>query len=168
MIKIVFSVIFLFILSGCGTKHNAHNMYKPFQMVKYEEATLVQSGKEKQYCVICGMDLVRFYKTSHAATTEGGQHHQYCSIHCLEDHLGQGVVLKNPKVVDVSSLKFIPVGEAHYVVGSKKRGTMSYVSKYAFKDLEKAKEFQAQNGGKIMDFNGARESAKEDFKHYEK
>ena len=155
-------------IPACSSKHNTHNMYKPFQMVKPQEATLLQTGKDKKYCYICGMDLVRFYKTSHAATKPDGTHFQYCSIHCLEDHLGHGVILKNPQVVDVSSLKFIPVGEAHYVVGSKKRGTMSYVSKYAFKNLEDAQTFQSKNGGKIMDFNGARESAKEDFKHYEK
>ncbi|NOR57620.1 MAG: hypothetical protein GQ474_03760, partial [Sulfurimonas sp.] len=111
----------------------------------------------------CGMNLVMFYKTSHASEHEG-KHYQYCSIHCLEDHLGEGVTLKNPKVVDVNSLKLIPVGEAHYVVGSKKRGTMTRVSKYAFLDEKMAKKFQAKYGGNIMNFTKALEVAKEDFK----
>jgi len=166
MIKIFLGVLAVLIVSGCSSKKHTHNMYKPFQMVKAEEATLLQVGNEKQYCYICGMDLIRFYKTSHASSSESGTNYQYCSIHCLEDHLGQGVMLKNPKVVDVTSLKFIPVGEATYVVGSKKRGTMSYVSKYAFKNLEDAKLFQSENGGKITGFKEARDSAKEDFKHY--
>jgi copper chaperone NosL len=167
MIKIILGVMMLLVISGCTAKTHKHTMYKPFQMVKYDEATLVQSGKEKRYCHICGMDLVRFYKTSHAATKEdGSKHYQYCSIHCLEDHLGQGVTVKNPQVVDVATLKFIPVGEAYYVVGSKKRGTMSNVSKYAFKNRKDAELFQSKNGGVITDFAGARKSAQEDFKQY--
>ena len=136
-----------------------------YQSVNENEATLVQSGKDKRYCIRCGMDLVKFYKTSHTATYKGKEY-QYCSIHCLEDHLGEGITLKNPKVVDVASLKLIPVSQAYYVVGSKKRGTMSRVSKYAFSTKDNAQKFQAKFGGKIMDFNGAREVAQEDFKHY--
>jgi nitrous oxide reductase accessory protein NosL len=43
---------------------------------------------------------------------------------------------------------------------------MSKISKYAFKDIEDAKEFQKMYGGKIMNFNEAREVAKKDFKNY--
>jgi nitrous oxide reductase accessory protein NosL len=65
--------------------------------------------------------------------------------------------------VDVTSLKLLPVLEVYYVVDSSKRGTMSRVSKYAFLNLEDAKKFQKENGGKIMDFNAALEVAKKDF-----
>ncbi|WP_455757758.1 nitrous oxide reductase accessory protein NosL [Sulfurimonas sp.] len=126
---------------------------------------LVQEGEHKTECVRCGMDLVRFYKTSHAAEHEGKKF-QYCSIHCLEEHLGEGISLKNPKVVDNTTLKLISIAKAFYVVGSNKRGTMSRISKYAFSNLEDAKIFQSKFGGEIMDFNGAREVAKKDFKHY--
>jgi nitrous oxide reductase accessory protein NosL len=85
-------------------------------------------------------------------------------MHCLEEHLGQGITLKNPKVVDVTTLKFISIADAFYVVGSSKRGTMSRVSKYAFLNLEDAKKFQTLYGGEIMDFNGAHEKAKEEFR----
>lgn len=166
MREIIFAIGLVLLLSGCNSSNYTHNMYKPFQMVSEADAILVQSGKDKRYCYICGMDLVRFYKTSHTADSEDGKHFQYCSIHCLEDHLGQGVTLKNPKVVDVASLKFISIGMAHYVVGSKKRGTMSAVSKYAFKNIEDAKLFQEKNGGEVMDFIKAREIAQKDFKYY--
>jgi nitrous oxide reductase accessory protein NosL len=109
------------------------------------------------------MNLVKFYKTSHAAAAQNNTKFQYCSIHCMAEHLDEGNELKNPTVVDVSSLKMIPVLEAHYVVGSKIRGTMSRVSKYAFKNIEDAKKFQAANGGKILDFYGALKIAREDF-----
>lgn len=165
MIKIIVSVMAVLIIAGCATQKNASVPYRQFQMVDTSSAILVQSGKDKGDCYICGMDLVRFYKTSHASEHKDKKF-QYCSIHCLEDHLGQGVTLKNPKVVDVASLKFISVSQAHYVVGSKKRGTMTRVSKYAFLNLADAKSFQAKNGGDIMDFVAAREKAKEDFKHY--
>ena len=139
--------------------------YRMFQTVDEKDAILVQDGKNKQYCVICGMDLIKFYKTSYSATHDEKEH-QYCSIHCLSDHLGEGIELKNPKVVDVTTLKLIPVLEAYYVVGSKKKGTMSKVSKYAFSTLKAAEIFQSKYGGEVMDFYGALEKAKEDFKYY--
>ena len=164
MFKIFSFIIATMLLVGCGAQ-KPHAKSSIFQSVNPQEATLVQSGKDKGSCIICGMNLVRYYKTNHAAEHEG-KHYQYCSIHCLEDHLGEGITLKNPQVVDVDSLKFISVSEAYYVVGSKKRGTMTRVSKYAFLDKEMAKKFQAKYGGEIMDFNGALAKAKEDFKHY--
>lgn len=170
MNKMIYPLIAsLLLLSGCSDTQPTHSkhMHKMFQSVSKEQATLVQSGKEKQYCIRCGMDLVKFYKTSHASTSEDGKKQfQYCSIHCLEEHLGEGVTLKNPKVVDVKSLKLISVSEATYVVGSKVRGTMSRVSKYAFLNKEDAIAFQAKHGGEIMNFNEALSKAKEDFKHY--
>ena len=141
------------------------SQYRMFQTVNKKDAILVQDGKNKQYCVICGMDLVKFYKTSYSATYNEKEY-QYCSIHCLSDHLGEGIELKNPKVVDVTTLKLIPVLEAYYVVGSKKKGTMSKVSKYAFSSLKAAEIFQSKYGGEVMDFYGALEKAKEDFKYY--
>jgi nitrous oxide reductase accessory protein NosL len=138
--------------------------YMMYQTVAKKDAVLVQKSKDKQHCFICGMDLVKFYKTSHAATDSSGKVHQYCSLHCLADHLSKGAELENPQVVDVTSLKLIPVQEAYYVVGGKKPGTMSKVSKYAFKSIEDAKKFQAENGGKIVDFYSAWQEAKKDFK----
>ncbi len=165
MIKILGSVVLSLIISGCGSTKSISITHKPFQMVKEKDAILVQDNKDKRYCVKCGMDLVRYYKTSHTAEDENRKY-QYCSLHCLEEHLGEGIILKNPQVVDISSLKFISISKAYYVVGSSKRGTMSRVSKYAFSSEKEAKNFKALYGGKIMDFNGARKIAQEDFKHY--
>ncbi len=154
-------------LTACGEVSHAKQNKTMFQSVQKEKAQLLQDGKNKHYCLKCGMDLVKFYKTSHAASSEKkDKTHQYCSIHCLEDHLGDGIVLKNPRVVDVSSLEFISVSDATYVVGSNVHGTMSRVSKYAFLNKKDALEFQKKYGGEIMDFNSALEKAKEDFKHY--
>ncbi len=139
-----------------------HKKMKMFQTVDAKDAILLQKGPNKEHCAICGMNLVKFYKTNHAATL-GDHKVQYCSIHCLTDHIKEGAELENPMVVDVTTLKFIPVTEAFYVVGSDVRGTMSMVSKYAFKNLDDAKAFQKKHGGKIMDFYSAWQVAKKDF-----
>lgn len=165
MLKVCGVLLVGLVMLGCTAQKSECVPNKMFQSVKKENATLLQEGENKGACVRCGMDLVKFYKTNHAAT-HNGKEIQYCSIHCLEEHLGESVELKNPKVVDVTSLTFIDVTKAYYVVGSSKRGTMSKVSKYAFLDEAMAKKFQAEFGGEIMNFEVAREKAKEDFKHY--
>ena len=164
MLKVYITIAIALLMLGCGPEKKPHVKSAMFQTVNIQDATLVQTGKDKTSCLRCGMNLVKYYKTSHAAELDG-KHYQYCSIHCLEDHLGDGVTLKNPKVVDVDSLKLISVADATYVVGSSKRGTMTRVSKYAFKEKEMAKKFQASYGGDIMDFGGALKKAKEDFRH---
>jgi nitrous oxide reductase accessory protein NosL len=185
MLKVISIVGALVLFSACSNTENVQppkpkqetvkkmnevskkKMHKPmkmkmFQTVDKKDAILVQTGEHKASCAVCGMNLVKFYKTSYAAT-HNDKPIQYCSIHCLADHLDEGIEVKNPKVVDTKNLKFIPVLEAYYVVGSDVHGTMSRVSKYAFSSLEDAKAFQAKHGGKIMDFYGALEKAKEDF-----
>ena len=165
MLKLFTVIVISTLFIGCTAGKTRQVEPSIFQSVSPQLATLLQEGKDKNICYICGMDLVKYYKTNHSATYEG-KVFQYCSLHCLQDHLGQGITLKNPQVVDVSSLKFINIAEAYYVVGSKKRGTLSRVSKYAFLKEEDAKKFNSINGGLIMDFNAARKKAQEDFKYY--
>ena len=163
MLKVISFMIVGLIMVGCGVDKGPSVKSSRYQSVTPDKAVLLQSGKNKRYCSRCGMDLAKFYKTNHVAVHKG-KVYQYCSIHCLEDHLREGITLKNPRVVDVASLKFISVADAKYVVGSKKPGTMSRVSKYAFASLDDAKKFQAKYGGEIMSFSGARAKAQEDFK----
>ena len=142
---------------------NADKVMKMFQTVSPSEATLVQTSKSKKFCPICGMTLPMFYKTNHSAT-HNGEVKQYCSIHCVvEDIEINKADLKDIKVVDVTSLKFIPVKDAAYVVGSKKKGTMSMISKYAFPDTEAAGDFVQKFGGKSMSYDKAYAEAKKDF-----
>ncbi len=142
---------------------NADKVMKMFQTVSPSEATLVQTSKTKKFCPICGMTLPMFYKTNHSAT-HNGEAKQYCSIHCVvEDKEINKSDLKSIKVVDVTSLKFISASKATYVVGSKKKGTMSMVSKYAFANLGSASRFAKENGGTVMDYNAAYAEAKKDF-----
>ncbi len=125
-----------------------------FQTVSAQKAILVQKGKNRESCVICGMHLPTFYKTSHAAETKTGTKRQYCSLHCVvEDNEINKTDLVNLKVVDTNSLKLISVYKAFYVVGSSKPGTMSRTSKYAFAKKAEAEAFAKEFGGKVMSFN---------------
>ena len=134
---------------------------KMFQMVEPEKAELLQSGKGKLYCPNCGMNLVKFYKTSHAMKQKDGSTHQYCSIHCLAE--ANDVINPDTKVVDVTSLKFIDAFTATYVVGSSKKGTMTMNSKYAFATKAEAEAFAKANGGKVMGFAEAVQTAADDI-----
>ena len=150
MFKVIFTFVITIFFLACSVQtqrmsHNHAQMPPIFQSVSVQKAILLQTGEERASCPICGMNLVRFYKTSHASTVQNKAFH-YCSLHCMAEHLDAPNELINPQVVDVTSLKMIPVAEAHYVVGSSVRGTMSRVSKYAFKSLEDAQEFQKKNG----------------------
>lgn len=160
-IKAILVVVMIF-FAGCVQKE-LNGKYAMFQSVDEKDAVLLQDGADKNHCPRCGMDLVKYYKTSYSAYHEN-KVYQYCSIHCLEEHLGDGIEIKNPMVVDVESLKFIDATKAYYVVGSRVRGTMSKISKYAFLNEDDARKFQSQNGGEIMDFYKALEIARGDFK----
>ena len=140
-----------------GMKH------KMFQTVPMEKATLMQKGDAKMFCPQCGMNLPMFYKTNHVAEVDG-KVKQYCSIHCLVEDIEKNHKKPvNIKVVDVTTLKFIPVENAFYVVGSNVKGTMSMTSKYAFGTKEAAEQFAKEHGGKVTDYKGAYEEAKKDF-----
>jgi len=155
MSKIIASILvlstILFGAMGEG-KPQKNKVMKMFQTVPMDKATILQDGDAKMYCPTCGMTLPMFYKTNHAAT-HNGHTEQYCSLHCLaETNLKNKNSLKDIKVVDANSLKFIDAQSAHYVVGSSKKGTMSMVSKYAFANADDAKAFHKEFGGKLMNF----------------
>ncbi|MEA2110680.1 MAG: nitrous oxide reductase accessory protein NosL [Campylobacterota bacterium] len=158
-LTISIGVIVAALLTGCASNTKS-SMY---QSVQRNDAVILQTNKDKMFCVKCGMKLPKFYKTNHAALHKG-EMRQYCSLHCLVADLNDGNDLKNPKVVDVTSLKFIDASQAFYVVGSKKRGTMSRVSKYAFKDQDDAKAFQKEFSGKILDLHQAINKTQRDFR----
>ena len=153
----------IFFVSTLMTSLSANGKMHLFQSVPVDKALLLQKGNEKKFCPVCGMNLPMFYKTNHAADANG-KVKQYCSIHCLvEDIELNHTPLKNIKVVDTHSLKFIDATKAFYVVGSTKKGTMSMVSKYAFAKKTEAEKFAKKYGGKVMNFKEAYMTAKKDF-----
>jgi nitrous oxide reductase accessory protein NosL len=123
-----------------------------YRAVPLEKATLLKTGDQKMYCSVCGMTLPMFYRTNHASTHDGHDD-QYCSITCeITDMIINKRQMNNFRVVDNTTLKFIDANKAFFVVGSKKPGTMSMISKYAFSTQKDAIEFQKANGGKLMNF----------------
>ena len=126
------------------------------------EPQLIQSGPQKMWCPVCGMNLKMYYKTSHALKLSGGAARQYCSIRCmLHDLEGLSPIVEQILVVDAHTEKLIDATKAYYVVGSSAPGTMTSVSKIAFADEKEAKEFQAKMGGEIVSFAAAEKAAKE-------
>jgi len=136
--------------------------HKMFQSVPEDKAQLVGEQKDKRHCVNCGMDLVKFYKTSHAAKVDGKEL-QFCSIHCLAKDIKDGKKVEDIKVTDTHTLKLIDATKAYYVVGSNVKGTMSMVSKYAFASKEDAEAFAKKHGGKVVGFEEALKVAMKDF-----
>ncbi len=136
---------------------------KMFQSVDAKNAILLQKSETKMFCNTCGMHLPMFYKTNHAAKINGVDQ-QFCSIHCIADEIQNNKVpLTDIRVIDVTSLKFIDVNKATYVVGSNVKGTMTMVSKYAFASQADAKEFAEKHGGKILNFEQTYALVKKDL-----
>ena len=140
-----------------------------FQSVPQNEAELIQKGASKEYCPNCGMHLPKFYKTNHAVKLKNGETRQFCSIHCLAEEREMGYLrdkrneITEVLVVDVASKKFIDAKKAHYVVGSRVKGTMTGTSKYAFAKKSDAEAFIKKNGGTLTSHDGAYKAALDDF-----
>jgi copper chaperone NosL len=162
----LFILTVMLFVSGCSRNPpmtSAH-LLPAFQTVPSNDAILLQQGDNRTSCAVCGTHLPSFYKTNHAATLKNGRQKQYCSLHCLVyDNEVNKTDLYDLKVVDVTTLKFIPAQSAYYVVGSDCPGTMSPISKYAFAKRSDADAFAKAYGGLVMNFYDAYTVAYEDF-----
>jgi len=154
---------------GTSHEHNHQKTFKRFQSVDPSKAVLLEKGEYNNSCSICGMHLPTFYKTNHAIIFKDGKALQFCSIHCLVETMEyrlsseEKAQIAEIKAVDALSTEMIDAKTAHYVIGSKKPGTMSMVSKYAFKDKGDAEAFAKEFGGEVADYDHAYAKAKEDF-----
>ena len=63
--SILSSALLATILFSASTNEQAVKMKPMFQSVDPSKATLVGNGEGKEYCAVCGMNLVKFYKTNH-------------------------------------------------------------------------------------------------------
>lgn len=127
-----------------------------------QNPTLVQVGKHKEWCPVCGMSLKMYYKTSHTAQEKNSNPKQYCSMRCLVVDMQEHKIESDDiRVVDASTQKLISAKRAFYVVGSDVRGTMSKISKLAFESAESAEDFSIENGGEVVDFSRALKMAQE-------
>ena len=122
---------------------------------------LVQDGKEKFWCPVCGMSLKMFYKTSYSAKLHNGTKRQYCSLRCLAlDMQEYGIDENSIYTIDAITQKPIVAKDAFYIVGSRVSGTMSRVSKLAFSTKKEALKFKKRYRGKLVDFSTALDMAK--------
>ncbi|AXX91806.1 hypothetical protein CPU12_11395 [Malaciobacter molluscorum LMG 25693] len=152
---ILFFLLFNLSLFAAMDMNHQHN-HMMFQTVEKKDAKLVKTDKTKYSCDICGMNLIKFNKTSHAVEFKDGKKQQYCSLHCLSEvYKNHKNNIKSIQVVDTKTLNLIDAKKAYYVVGSSKPGTMSMISKYAFKDKKNATSFQKKFGGEIKTFEEA-------------
>ena len=94
MLNKILYFLFIFIIS---TNTTANSNFSKKATVK---PILTQKGEEKHWCPVCGMDIKKFYKTSHTSTLQNGTPRQYCSIHCLaKDKEEYGIDSNNIKVI---------------------------------------------------------------------
>jgi len=107
-------------------------------------------------CSNCGMMLKKWAHTNHEFTNSEG-HFRTCSIHCAADtSVKSGEEPRDVRVaLHLHPDEMIPGQEAVYVIGSKDPGTMTKVSKLAFKSRADAEKFVAQKGGKVATFSEA-------------
>jgi len=143
--------------------HKGLHMPKNYRAVPFAKAQILQEGPDRLYCVKCGMTLPMFYRTNHAAKVDG-KTEQFCSMYCLVEEMNSGKKVSDVRVVDNSTLKFIPAAKAFYVVGSSKPATMAKkVSKYAFGTEAAAQAFAEKFGGRVMAYDAALALAQKDY-----
>lgn len=116
-------------------------------------AQILQHTEHSKKCTSCGMKLPMFWKTSHALKLKDNTYIQFCSIRDMAKYEKDNQVdVQEYLAVDVPSEKLMDASQMYYVVGSSIKGTMSKVSKLAFKNKQDAINFQKQYGGKIKNF----------------
>jgi nitrous oxide reductase accessory protein NosL len=112
-------------------------------------------------CPYCGMDRKKWHHSRHLVHYDDGLVDGTCSIHCLAVSLSLNID-RGPKAIyaaDFASDKAIKpmvnVDDAHYLIGSKLKGTMSTRSKMAFSSADAAKAAQGDKGGELVSFDEA-------------
>jgi nitrous oxide reductase accessory protein NosL len=116
-------------------------------------------------CPYCGMDRKQWHHSRHLVQYDDNLVDGTCSIHCLAISLSLNLD-RGPKAIyaadfdSADAIKpLVPVDEAHYLIGSKLRGTMSRKSKMAFASAAAAEAVQAQQGGELGSFDDALKEA---------
>jgi nitrous oxide reductase accessory protein NosL len=137
------------LILGCGDKSEKES--------DSSRAVAVSAITSDMGCENCGMNLKKFISTGHAIKMKDNSSHFFCSINCSTvawDSLGAGA--DSVFAVDFNSTVFVYAPEAHYVIGSSLRGTMTSVSKFTFGSLDDAESFrQTFDGKEIVDYQTA-------------
>ncbi|MCU7843075.1 MAG: nitrous oxide reductase accessory protein NosL [Candidatus Thiodiazotropha sp. (ex Monitilora ramsayi)] len=130
-----------------------------------DEKPLESELEKYPKCPYCGMDRTKWNHSRHLVHYDDGLVDGTCSIHCLAISLSLNID-RGPKVIYAADFgaadkikPMIDVDSAHYLVGSKLKGTMSAKSKMAFSSVEAAKQAQTAEGGKLVKFDDALSAA---------
>jgi nitrous oxide reductase accessory protein NosL len=112
-------------------------------------------------CPYCGMDRAEYHHSRHLVQYDDDLVDGVCSLHCLAISLSLNMD-RGPKAIYAadfgSSAAIKPlalVDGAHYLVGSKLKGTMTANSKKAFASLDAAQAAMAAQGGALVNFDQA-------------
>lgn len=156
--KILF-LLFIVLLTSCSNNSQNDDNNNNLEIK-------VKSITSTMDCENCGMNLKKFISTSHAIKLKNDESHFYCSINCSSIALDKfGEDAKTVYGIDYGLTKYFPVENLSYVIGANFKGTMTKVSKFAFKDVEKAKSFQETFDGKnIVLYDEAYQRSKEEIK----
>ena len=154
--KILILILALSILTACDSNSQDQKSDKPIS---------VDAISSEMGCENCNMNLKKFIATGHAIKLKNEESHYYCSINCssiANEHFGENV--KTIYGIDYGLTKYFPVDQLNYVIGSKLRGTMTRVSKFAFSDEEKAQSFmQTFEGKQIVGYEEAHDMSMEEI-----
>lgn len=121
--------------------------------------------KKYPTCPYCGMNRTKFHHSRHLVQYDDDLVDGTCSIHCLAISLSLNLD-RGPKAIWVPDAgsgeavqPLVDADTAIYLVGAKKPGVMSKISKQAFASADVAKVAQKEQGGEITNFDGALKAA---------
>ena len=119
--------------------------------------------KEREDCHVCGMWIDLYMKTRHVVTHRDGSERSFCSIACTSKYLGNhGGSVERIMAADYMSRELIEAKAAFYLSGSDVPGVMTYTSRIAFSNKDRAEEFQREHGGSIITFQQALDELNEE------
>lgn len=116
-------------------------------------------------CSYCGMDRTKFAQSRMLVEYEDGGEVGTCSIHCMALEFANAIdrMPKRLLVGDFNTRELIDAEKAYWVLGGDVRGVMTSRAKWAFSEQLAAKEFIAEHGGVIVDFDQAMKASYEDM-----
>jgi nitrous oxide reductase accessory protein NosL len=118
---------------------------------------------EREECVICGMYLDLYEKTSLVILFNDDTTKSTCSLACASRVINQNRGrIKGVRVADFLTGKLFDADKAYYLEGSDIPGVMTYTSRLAFSSKAQALTFQKKHGGRIITFDQALKDQLED------
>lgn len=116
-------------------------------------------------CSYCGMDRDKFSSSRMLVKYSDGSEVGTCSLRCsaVELAVSLGKTPASIWVADYNSRELIDADKAFWVVGGKTKGVMTARGKWAFATREAAEAFVKAQGGEMVDFDEALETAYKDL-----